>query len=79
MTTNVTQTITLTDLANEFEINKSKLHYYVSSGLIKPVQTIGKTMVFHSRIVRKQLRLIEREQIKGKKLSDIKSKILKMK
>lgn len=78
MTTSVKQTITLSALAKELDINKSKLHYYAAEGLIKPVQVIGKTMVFNSRVVRKQLAAIDREQVKGKKLKEIKIKVSKM-
>ncbi len=79
MTTNVKQTITLADLAKELDIHKSKLNYYAWKGLIKPVQTVGKTMVFNRRIVKKQLRVITREQEKGKKLKEIKVTISKIK
>lgn len=78
MTTSVKQTITLAALAKELDINKSKLHYYVAEGLIKPVQVIGKTMVFNSRVVRKQLNAVDRERAKGKKLKEIKIKVSKM-
>jgi len=71
--------ISLAELAKLTDVNKSRLNYYAWKGLIKPVHVMGKTMVFDTKTVKKQLKTIEREQIKGKTLKQIMPITSKMK
>ena len=68
--------ITLGDLSRELGFNKSKLAYYTSFGLIRPIQTIGKTMVLDKNEAIRILDFITNRQKKGKKLAEIKKELL---
>ena len=61
----------LAKLAKKIDVNKSRLNYYAWLGLIRPVTVIGKTMIFNTKVVKKQLRIIQVEQKKGKTLKQI--------
>ena len=36
----------LSEIARAIGVNKSKLSYYVTLGLIKPIETVGRMMIF---------------------------------
>jgi DNA-binding transcriptional MerR regulator len=69
--------ISINKLAQELDFNKSKLHYYTSLGLLKPVQILGKTMIFERAPVIKRIKQIERLQNKGISLKEIKNQLKK--
>lgn len=73
---NKTKMVSLGELAIELKINKSKLSYYYTIGLINPIETIGKMNLFNKE---KTLLLIEKVndlRKSGKTISEIK-KILR--
>jgi len=53
-------------------INKSKLNYYVSLGLLQPTQTLGKTMIFERSNTIDIIKFIDKQKRKGMKLREIK-------
>jgi len=67
--------MTLTKLSKQLKCNKSKLHYYVSMGLLKPVLTFGKTLIFNKDEVLKQMKKIGEMKKEGLTLKKMKSKI----
>lgn len=62
----------LGDLAIKLGINKSKLAYYFSMGLLMPIAKVGKTNVFDSEKTLKIISKIEELKTKGKTLKEIK-------
>jgi DNA-binding transcriptional MerR regulator len=64
--------VSLGDLAIQLGINKSKLAYYFSMGLLTPMAKVGKTNVFDSDKTLKIIRKIEELKLKGKTLKEIK-------
>lgn len=67
--------ISLSGLAKELEINKSKLLYYTSKGLLEPLFVIGKTMVFMEDEAVKRILTIGRLKKAGFSLKQIKEKL----
>ena len=67
--------VSLNELAKQSDINKSKLAYYVSLGLIRPNTVIGKMQIFKRSDVLKTLAEIKKWQDKHKSLKQIKSKM----
>lgn len=65
---------TLSELALELKINKTKLNYYAWLGLIVPVKEIGKTLVFDKENVVKRIESIKTEKNKGLTLKEIAEK-----
>jgi len=65
----------LAELSSELGINKSKLAYYFSLGLIKPITTIGKMNIFDREITLKIIKNIGKLQKEGKDLKEIHSKL----
>lgn len=66
------QQISLGELALKLRINKSKLAYYFSLGLLKPVSQIGRMNVFDYDQSLKVLKKIENAKKNGKKLKEVK-------
>ena len=66
------QIITLSQLAMELKIYRSKLDYYVSLSLISPMSTIGKITFFDRQKTLERLKEIKKLQKKGKTLKEIK-------
>jgi DNA-binding transcriptional MerR regulator len=64
--------ISLGELAIELKINKSKLAYFYSYGLIKPVSRIGKMNIFDSDETKKILKTINKLKSEKKTLKTIK-------
>ena len=62
----------LGELAIKLGINKSKLAYYFSVGLLKPVTKVGRMNIFDADETLKAIKNIEKLKSKGKKLKDIK-------
>jgi DNA-binding transcriptional MerR regulator len=60
----------LGELAIELGINKSKLAYYFSIGLLKPITKVGKMNIFDSEKTLKAIKEIEESKRKGLKLKD---------
>lgn len=64
----------LGEIAIKLGINKSKLAYYFSLGLLKPIATVGKMNVFDEEKTIKAVEAIEASQKSGKTLKEIKLK-----
>jgi len=67
--------ISLGELAIELGINKSKLAYYFSMGLLSPVSKVGKMNVFDADKTMKIIKKIEAQKKSGKTLEEIKAGI----
>lgn len=68
---------TLSELALDLKINKTKLNYYAWLGLIIPIKEVGKTMVFDKEKTVKRIELIKAEKNKGLTLKEIAEKFKK--
>ena len=66
---------TLSELALELKINKTKLNYYALLKLIVPVKEAGKTLIFDKEKTIKKIKKIKEEQNKGLTLEEIKIKL----
>lgn len=64
----------LGEIAIKLGINKSKLAYYFSLGLLKPIAKVGKMNVFDLDKTMKVIKSIDDMKKKGKTLNEIKSK-----
>lgn len=64
----------LGELAIELGINKSKLAYYFSLGLLKPIAKVGKMNIFDHEKTLKAVLFINNEIKSGKMLKEIKLK-----
>jgi len=73
---NKSELITLSQLAKERNVLKSKLLYYFSIGLYRPSETKGKTLLFDKKHINVILDNIEKYQKRGVGLSEIKNRIL---
>jgi len=67
--------ISTNDLCKELGINKSKLHYYVGKGLLKPITSIGSAYVFDRHEAKKVFKAIIKLRDNGLQLSEIKKKL----
>lgn len=65
---------TLGELSLKLGINKSKLWYYYTIGLIVPIQKAGSTNIFDEKEVLNAVKRIAKLKEKGKKLRDFKKK-----
>jgi len=63
---------TLSKLALELKIYRSKLDFYMASGLIIPINKINKLNLFDKQKTLERLKEIEKLQRKGKTLKEIK-------
>ena len=65
--------VLLSDLATKLKINKSRLLYYESLGLIQPVTTVGKKRmrIYNMEETVKRVRFIEDAKKEKKSLVDI--------
>lgn len=63
----------LGELAIQLGINKSKLAYYFSMGLLTPIATVGRMNVFDAEKTLKDIKRIADNVKTGKKLKDIKN------
>jgi len=66
------QVITLSALAFELKVYRSKLDYYLSLGLITPMSAIGKINFFDKQKTTEKLKKIEKLQKSKKTLREIK-------
>lgn len=64
--------VSLGELSIEFKVNKSRLAYYCTMGLLKPIGNIGKTNAFDYDDVKKVLKKIDELQKEGKSIKEIK-------
>lgn len=67
------QQVSLGELALELGVNKSKLAYYFSVGLLKPVSKIGRMNIFDADETRKVIKRIQNLKNTGKTLKEIKN------
>ena len=67
--------LSMNELAKELGLNKSKLSYYVSMGLIKPANTIGRMMIFEKETTVVIIKKIEKWRKNKLSLKEIKEKI----
>jgi len=73
LTNNAMKQVSLGELAIQLGVNKSKLAYYFSLGLLKPVAQIGRMNVFDQVSTVKIIKKIEAGQKNGKTLEVIKN------
>jgi len=66
--------VSLSELAKKVKVNKSKLSYYVSFGLIRPIDRVGGTMVFEMETALATINKIKELQNKKYTLKQIKEK-----
>lgn len=66
--------ISLGELAIKLGINKSRLAYYFSIGLIKPISKVGKMNVFDEAKTISIIKKIDELKREGKTLKNIKDK-----
>lgn len=64
-----TDLVSLAELARELKINKSKLHYYVGLGLIRPYKKMDATTIFSRQDVLEQMKEINKNKKKGVSLT----------
>lgn len=62
----------LGEIAIKLGINKSRLAYYFSEGIIKPIDKIGRMNVFDAEKTIQIIKKIDSQKKKGKTLNDIK-------
>ncbi len=62
-------------LAKELGINKSKIAFYIQSGLLTPIKKVGVTMVLDKKKTIKILKKIESLKKRGKELSEMKNEV----
>lgn len=65
--------ISLSELAKKLRVNKSKLSYYVSKGVLKPEASIGGMYIFNEKETRKTLKEVKKLQRKKHSLNEIKT------
>lgn len=65
-------TVSLGTLALELRVNKSRLAYYFSEGLLVPVGVVGRMNIFNKKDALSRIKKIEAYQEKGKSLKEIK-------
>ena len=70
---------TLSELALDLKINKTKLNYYAWLGLIVPIKVVGKTLIFDKENVIKKIEKIKEEKNKGLTLKEVVEKFNKSK
>lgn len=71
--------VSLGELARELGINKSRLAYYHFIGLLMPIMKVGKMGIFDKKRTLAILKKIEQEKKGGKKLNEIKDKLINLK
>ena len=66
--------VSLGEIALKLGINKSKLAYYFSMGLLRPITKVGKMNVFDEEKTIKIIKQIARLKQQGQTLKDIEKK-----
>jgi DNA-binding transcriptional MerR regulator len=69
----------LSEIAMKIGVNKSKLAYYFSMGLLEPIVKVGRMNVFDLEKTMKNIKKIEALKKSGKTLDEIKLKLIYMK
>lgn len=69
MEINNQELISLASAARMMKINKSKLHYYVGLGLIKPYKKMDATTIFLKQEIFEKLKEIEKRKKQGYSLT----------
>ena len=67
--------VSLSQLAIELGVNKSKLNYYMINGLITPISVLGKMCVFNKEETMNILKEVTKSKKKGKTLKQIKEEL----
>jgi len=67
--------ISLGELSIELGVNKSKLHYFYSLGLLVPTETVSKMNLFDREKTIEIVKKIEKLKVKGKTLDQIKEEL----
>ena len=73
MTDTTQNLVSLSDLAHEFGVNKSKLLYYVDKGLLIRTTTIGRMDLFdgaQSRVALKEIVKLKKNGLSLKKIAE---------
>lgn len=65
----------MSELATELGINKSKLNYYMNSGIIFPLTVVGRVCIFDRKETLKRLKEINKAQKRGKTLVQIRGEL----
>ena len=65
--------VSLGELAIKLGINKSKLAYYHSLGLLKPITKVGRMNIFDQEDTIRKIKAIKGSKKMGKKLKEIKT------
>jgi len=65
--------VSLGELALKLRINKSKLAYYFSLGLLKPISKVGRMNIFDADETIRVINNIKAQKKAGKRLKDIKN------
>ena len=71
MSKNETQLTTLVEIAKELKMNKSRLAYYASLGLIRPIVILGSAGAYDKKKTIATIRKIEELKKKNKTLRQI--------
>lgn len=71
----IVKLVSLNELAKKLSMNKSRLSFYTSMGLLVPANTIGKMMVFDEVAAVKRVKEIIKQQKAGLSIAEIKEKI----
>ena len=64
--------VSLGELSLKLRINKSKLSYFFTIGLLEPVSQVGKMNIFDEEKTIKKIKKIDDLKKQGKKLKEIK-------
>lgn len=67
------QNASLGEISLQLHVNKSKLAYYYSMGLLKPITRIGRMNIFNSKETINIIKKIAKNKKQGKKIKDIKN------
>ena len=68
----MSKVISMSEMSIEIGVNKSKLSYYVTKGVLIPDSIVSGMYLFDKANVKKTLALIEKHQEKGLTLKEIK-------
>lgn len=67
--------VSMSQLAKELGVNKSKINYYMTRGIIAPITKIGKVCVFDRAETLLRLKEINKAMARGRTIEEIKEKM----